>query len=264
MSKKRAIILISIFGAIAVLMVICSTVFRVNTLNVNFVSSPHEKVLASDVIEASKVKKGQSVFFVNEEEIKASIEKNIPYAKVNSVEVRFPNKVIFHIEQREPYCYVSSGDEMYVCDEDLKILEVVNSYSGVLVEIKGVSVENKSAGDFITSPRLKEAINYFNGSYKIDESEFFSLTGVEASVIRSIEVVNNDLVVKTVKGFTAKIYDGTQFKKEVIMFMGYLLEINASSLNAGRVDFSSIQPDWETNGTVEFRTVNGQLSVSLV
>ena len=263
MSKKRAIILISVLGVIAVLMVICSTVFRVNALSVNFVSSPHEKVLASDIIEASTVKKGQSVFFVNEDEIKASVEKNVPYAKVNSVEVRFPNKVIFHIAQREAYCYVSSGDEMYVCDEELKILEVVNSYSTPLVEIKGINVNGKSSGDFLTSPRLKEAFGYFNGSYSIDDSEYFSLADVESSVIRSIEVVNNDLIVKTVKGFTAKIYEGTQFKNEVIVFMGYLLEINASSLNAGREDFTSIQPDWETNGTVEFRTVNGQLSVSL-
>ncbi len=263
MSKNRAIILISILGVIAVLMVICSTVFRVNTINVNFTFSPHDNVFASDVIEASGIKKGQSVFFINEDDVKASIEKNVPYAKVNSVEVRFPNKVIFHVEERSAYCYVSSGDEMYVCDEDLKILDIVNSTSQTLIEIKGVSVEGKSAGDFVSSPRLKEAFTCFNNWCEIDGKQF-TLADVEASVIRAIEVVNNDLVIKTAKGFTAKIYEGSLFRKEVILFMGYLLEIDAESLNAGRADFSLLQADWESNGTLEFRTVNGQLSVNLV
>ena len=57
------------------------------------------------------------------------MESQNPYLKVINIETVFPNKLILHCAEREElFCIKGRDDLYYICDEELKILDVRESF----------------------------------------------------------------------------------------------------------------------------------------
>lgn len=126
--KKRLIILGSIFAFLAVVVIICSTLFRLKSVNVQFAHTQMSVLSEQNsdaIIDAGKFKFGRNILFMKFDNEIRRIEALFPYAKVINIERKFPNKAIIHIAEREPAFYaISSLGHVFIFDRDLKVLNI--------------------------------------------------------------------------------------------------------------------------------------------
>lgn len=223
----------SVIAALAVALILSSTIFRVRNYNVVF-SEQIEGVSENDIISASGVKNGRSIFLVNKNTATYNIEKNIPYAKVERIYTTFPNTVNYLISKRTEFCYFENNDSFIICDSSLKILRTSNQRPN-LVKIS-TNINETSPGCWISISSLNDLFLTFkeNISIEIDgiKSPDFSLTDEKA--IESIDEIifnstNNIIKVKATEGFYVE-YDLNEAVTEKHYYLMGILVNNSSSI----------------------------------
>lgn len=145
MKNKKLIGFLIVLIFLAVLIVINSTLFTVQTIRVNWLTTKFniEKKKIDDYTIASNVEKGGSVFLVNKNEISSALEKKYPYLRVVNIETKFPNKLVIHSAERESLFAIQlSQDDYAIVDEMGKVLERCNSsvFAGSELEVKPIRV----------------------------------------------------------------------------------------------------------------------------
>lgn len=77
---------------------------------------------ADEVIEASGIKKGENLIFLNGKKAAQSIAENIDYASDITVKKHFPSTVSIDLRQGVGKYYVKAGGYYYILDEDCKVI----------------------------------------------------------------------------------------------------------------------------------------------
>lgn len=155
---------------IAAVVIVNSTVFRVNSIEVNSLYT--SKYSKSDLLDASSDAQGKSIFRLNKSELTATLEKAVPYANIITVEKVFPNKLIIHCVERETVVAIKIANSDTYCylDEDLKILATTTTVNrNIACEILGIELVNmpvpkENIGDFLpesTDNKLSVLKNIF-------------------------------------------------------------------------------------------------------
>ena len=156
--KKLVIILSSVIGAVLLLVVLTFTLFRVNSVSLNFKNQTTlfaSEEYQNEIIATSKAKDTSTIFAVNKSSIKNNLEREYSYLKVINIETVFPNSLIIHCAQREETYIIKINDNLYyVCDEEFKVLSIATSFeqgSGKPVLLEQIDVNNKTAkvGEFL-------------------------------------------------------------------------------------------------------------------
>ena len=122
MKNKRLVILLSVFAFLVLIAVLCSTVFTVRKVSVEWSTT---KVLFdhTDAEIVGDVKKGESVFLVDKASIKQTLEEKYPYLKVVSLEIKFPNQLVVHASERQELFSIKVKDNShYILDGECKVL----------------------------------------------------------------------------------------------------------------------------------------------
>lgn len=153
--------LLGIFIAVAVaviVIVVCCVMFLTGSVEVrttNNLSLDDETVNA--IISQSGIKKGESVFAIDENAAVSAVEKANPMLKVVDIERKFPNKVLIYIAERTPIMAIAfepqeNGEELYaIVDNELKILRTASAdeISGLtLVSNFTIAGGEESVGSF--------------------------------------------------------------------------------------------------------------------
>ena len=99
MKSKRLIALLIVFGFIALLVILSSTVFTLQSISLNWLTT--RSVLAEETIdtfsENVKFPMGESVFFLKKSKIVEDLEKEYPYLQVlNPFYIHLP---LVHLEK---------------------------------------------------------------------------------------------------------------------------------------------------------------------
>lgn len=148
MNKRLLIVFICL--AVLVLILVCGAiVFTVKDIDV-LVAGDNVNIDKAEIVASSGIKKGVSIFTLDEQEIINNIEKAVPYAKVTDIERAFPNKVRISIEYRQAVVAVSvkNSDNFLILDANMKILEVtknLNAYN--VIKIDGLELELTDLGN---------------------------------------------------------------------------------------------------------------------
>ncbi len=75
-----------------------------------------------DLISASGIRSGDLMFSVNEKDAEEKLIENCPYLKSVDVKKKFPNRIVFKVEERVLGWYLQIGEDFYALDYDLRIL----------------------------------------------------------------------------------------------------------------------------------------------
>ena len=152
--KYKRLILVSgsILVFVALCVILCFTLLR--THNISLVFHNKTTIFAdeskqNELINSAKINTSIPIFSLNKKAIKTNLEINNPYLKVINIETVFPNKLVFHCAEREEtFCIKANGDLYYICDDELKILNITKSVTfaqGNAVYLEGVNVLNTGA-----------------------------------------------------------------------------------------------------------------------
>lgn len=134
--SKKLIITLSVFGGIvAIFLVLCWTLFGFSAAKVQFHSTTlNLKLSEQEIVEAANFNYGSSVLFEGKKkylknlEEKAFENKNFAYLRALNIETVFPNKMVIHVAEREQLFAVAHNNQFLICDRDLRVLEIWNSF----------------------------------------------------------------------------------------------------------------------------------------
>lgn len=162
MKSKRLIVILSILAFLTVLIVLNSTLFTLQTVNVNWLTTKYELEKVKDYDLVDDISKGESIFLVNKTEISKKLEKTYPYLRVVSIETKFPNKLVIHSAERECLYAVKLFDNEYaVLDELGKVLKLTTSsiFAGSELGAKPIKVTFNNIvlnpTDFVVGEQVK-------------------------------------------------------------------------------------------------------------
>lgn len=129
MNKRLLGIFIAVAVAVVVI-VVCCVMFLTGSVEVRTTDNlTLEDETVNAIITQSGIRKGESVFAIDESEAVNAVEKANPTLKVVDIERKFPNKVVIYIAERTPLMAIAfeeqeSGEKLYaVVDNELKILK---------------------------------------------------------------------------------------------------------------------------------------------
>ena len=140
MKNKRLIIILSVFAFLVLIAVLCSTVFTVRKVSLNWLTTK-VNIEENDDTFIADIEKGESVFLVDKKAIIDKLESKYPYLKVVSVEVKFPNKLVVHTaERQELYSLKIKDDKHAIIDSDCKVLRIVSDSELGKIDVKPIPV----------------------------------------------------------------------------------------------------------------------------
>lgn len=207
LKNKRLAVILSIFAFLTLLVILTSTVFTVQKLELNFTTNTIVLNIGDkeDIISSAGFKKGESVFLINKIKYQQKLEKNNPYLKVVKLETVFPNKLIIAVAEREELFAVqtdnqiSSSNSYVLLDSQLKVLKKITTKpisktSPIVVEVVGQKYtdENFIVGEFASELTISRLLQQY-----ADAFESFSYTNLESrSFAKNILInLNNQGVV---------------------------------------------------------------------
>ena len=152
--KKWAIALAVIIALVGILVTLSFTVFSLKTVQINFLTSHTISLTAEEAVQKGEIGMGRSVFFHSKKGYVERLEKAYPSLEIVNIETVFPNTFVINCAQRQKVYAVESEGGYFICDEDLKVLEKVQTFSSdtdnpILLQNVIVENQNAEAGDFL-------------------------------------------------------------------------------------------------------------------
>jgi len=203
MKGKRLIVLLSVLAFLTVLIVINSTLFTLQKVSVNWLTTKYVLDLnnVKDYNITDKVHLGGSIFFVEKDEIAEDLERSFSYLRVVSIETKFPNKIVIHSAERESLYAVSLGSNRYaVLDEMGKVLNISTYerlFEGadlgtrpILVDFLSVSLSDKdlTIGEYVESEYVAYILSSLSRSLR--ESGYSPTTS--KGVLKSVSIESKE------------------------------------------------------------------------
>ncbi len=186
----------------------CCPYFFVSDVEVQGV----KRIPKQDIIELSSIKSGDNIFSLNFTAIRNRIFTN-PWVRDASIERRLPDKIIIHIDEREPFALAKINDRIYMVDrygEPFKPLEPKENFSAPI----------------ITGIELKKGTSVLKAPLPVDEDKMhvaitivkMSKKGVRALGFNNISQIDfpndSNVVVYTADKAVPFVLDRDKYKKQ--------------------------------------------------
>ena len=128
-------------------------VFRVNNFIVEGTSPYNQK----QIIAASGVEQGKSLVFVDVEDVKAAIEKNLPYTDKVTVTKKLPDSLVIRYgETSKAFAVQLSGGTYVLTDSNLKVLEMSSDVPEGITLIQGAVPAEFETGEIMSFAKKSE------------------------------------------------------------------------------------------------------------
>ena len=230
MKKRCELIILSVLIFIAVVVVLSSSIFSFSETNLDFLTTTvNLNVNEEDIFKASKLEYGKSIFSINKNQAQKNIEKQNPYIKVVNIETVFPNKIIFHVAERQELFAVKYLDKYLILDDEGKILQIKDSFINTAenaILLTDYNINNTESQLEDNTKSQESNIVYEQGDFientegiknvaKVLKEWKTSFVHLRAHVI-SISGIGEKLILKMRCGLTIKVFNSDEFLSDKI------------------------------------------------
>lgn len=162
MTKGKIIALSVISGVLIAIVILFSFVFCLYHEEVYYLEDV--EIASVDIIESSGLKHGTPIFAINKDKAIASIEKAYPHIRVEGIRTTSVRAVEIVVSKRQPVYQNQKGEQYYIFDEDLKLLDIADSKQVGLIEIN-LELLDMQLGEFDSSNDANVLNELFNASF---------------------------------------------------------------------------------------------------
>jgi hypothetical protein len=124
--NKKLIVLLAILGSVTLLAVLSSVIFSVQQIHANCIND-YDAALDALLEDPAHngIKKGRSIFLLDEKELIGEIEAKPEFSAVSVVNIErgFPNRVYIHYVKILPYLAFDHGEDALYLSNELKVLD---------------------------------------------------------------------------------------------------------------------------------------------
>ena len=232
MKSKKLIVIFSILVFLTVLVVLSSTIFTLQNVSINWMTTKYKLLTIDDEQLTSDITLGKSIFLVDKEEITSNLEKKYPYLRVVGVETKFPNKIVIHSAEREVLFAVKKSDDNYaLLDEFGKVLENNKSFDSltqgtstlsstpIKVEFQSLALKEEDFvnGEIVKVSHIEKMITRLAYSFK--ESNYSPTTS--KGVFQNIDILSDSqhetVNITTRRGIIIKLKDAEEYTTDKLL-----------------------------------------------
>ena len=202
-------------------------------------TNPYTK---QQIAEASGIRKGQNLFWINKKQVQKQLCEKLPYLKTAIVTIKPLSAVIIRVTADSPAVILKDGDYILV-DDGLKVLaeKAKLEKSDTCMVVTGIKVEQRTPGQMIKtkSDDLKAVLSQALGAFKEN--------GISLSLINSLDLSNQyDIVIRYDRRIDIHI-GSESYLSYKLKTARFIIEKKLQKTDKGRLDVSSARP----NGTDE-------------
>ncbi len=197
MRNKKLIALFIVLCSLAVLVLINSVLFSVQHVNA-YCFNGDDAALEQEVLSVNGVKKGRSIFFLNENEVIRNVEQGVKdkNVRVINIEKKFPNIIYINYVEVEEYLKIESGGKIYYLSNSavvMRIQDAAEPQSALIrLEMKG-NVLNENAGEELKSSDENDIIRL---KALLSSLERIMYRGTALGLIESISLCGENVSTK--------------------------------------------------------------------
>ena len=255
MKNKRLIILISIFAFLILIVVLCSTLFTVKNISVNWLTTlPKEHVLiGKDGEMCESIEKGGSIFLYDKESARVTLEEKYPYLNVVKIETKFPNKLVLHVADRQELFALKLNNDCYaILDGTNKVLAKYNGLQyEALSETSNPPILVEVSGQTITTDEI------FVGKI----AQISRISSVLSSTHEAIKRHSYEDVYA--KGFIKKLNINLDYNSNITLSTSYNIDIKITKISedltfkitGGIAAYNKAREKGQSNGTLIIRQI---------
>lgn len=219
---RKLIALFVLFLGLFILFLLKAPTFNISQINVK--NNNEHPILKDDYISGKlSVFKGKNIFSVKRKTIEEVLEKE-PYIKVAKVSKKLPNKVSIDITEKNPIFSIEDGGEIYILDEEGKIIEKRNEKDNATLLIKGITINNKSVGSYITKDEKMEKLIGSFGKLLAANTSNIKFTSLDLTDTTNINMNYGEVMIKIGSEYTLqdKLNNVINILKNHNMKKGYI------------------------------------------
>lgn len=219
MKKRSQLIILSVLIFVVIFVVLSSSIFSFSEMGVDYLTTTINLNLSQEeIFNASKLEFGKSIFFVDKSSAVKNVEKSNPYIKVVNIETVFPNKLIFHVAERQELFAVKYENKYLILDDEGKVLKIKDNFintaeNAILLDNYDV---NKTASQNDINTKSQIFHEYKEGEFVVNKEGLISLAKtlkewktsyvhLRAHII-SISTIGEDLFINMRCGLTIKVF----------------------------------------------------------
>lgn len=225
MTKKKKVLIVvgSVLGALIILgIILFFTAFSLKKADIKFETTNEvydTQALSLEINRNCDIDFGKSVFLMDKQKTINSIEKNYPNLKVVNIETKFPSSVVVHLALRQQLFAFESEEKTYICDEELKVLEIKQDYSSTkdnAIFVEGMTPINTqiNVADTLEFDNF-EATNFKkiylalfqNNRNKLESMAYFKTIKFEKRINPESFKDETTLILKSHNDFVYQIFD---------------------------------------------------------
>ena len=151
---KKIVMIVAVLTIALILFLTKAPIFNIKTIDVvgtSKISSDNLKENLNGIV-------GKNIYIVNEDEIKNTLMED-KYIKEVKISRKGISKLIINIVEESPVFYIENNDIKEIINEDLVVLEEVDSIEGRnLVRINGIDSQNISVGEKVNEDEILPSI----------------------------------------------------------------------------------------------------------
>ncbi|MBL4931050.1 FtsQ-type POTRA domain-containing protein [Clostridium paridis] len=220
---KKLLALFILFLGLFILFLLKAPTFNISQISVK--NNNENPILKEDYISGKlNAFKGKNIFSVKRQTIEEVIEKEA-YVKEAKVSKKLPNKVSVDIIEKKPTFSIEDNGETYILDEEGKIIEIKNEKGNTaLINLKGININNKSLGSYITKDeKMEKLVGSFGKLFAANTSNIkFSL--LDLSDTTNINIYYGEVMIRIGSEYTLqnKLNSAINILKSHNMTKGYI------------------------------------------
>lgn len=169
MSKRKIITWSIILGIFVLLTVLYSTLFRIRTIEVDFVSGNLDYT-QSEIVNASKIKTNSRILMLDKQKAIDNIENKFADIQVIQIKTCSISKIEIRVKKREKLYYSEIETEgtkkFFIFDKDLKVVDIVQGSlivsDYIKLDAEAIQIdENTKLCDFVGTEKTKQILACF-------------------------------------------------------------------------------------------------------
>ncbi|MDE6188841.1 MAG: FtsQ-type POTRA domain-containing protein [Clostridia bacterium] len=239
---KRLWIILGVIASAVVLAVVLGTLFSIGKVEVNTTNDVTlTDTQKAEIIELSGIKKGKSIFSVDEDVAIKNIEVNKPPLKVISIERQFPNKVVVYVTQRTGiFSYRTEDGKYAILDRELKVIDIADQEDSSLTKLSGIPQENVNLGQ-VVDYKYGVLVNMIKGAEQCSfVQERF------CTFFTAVEVSDNVINLKTNSGVVMQLPIASNIDEALqYCYSFYLNKLSVTGRSCGIIIYTNDGWKWE-------------------
>lgn len=211
------------------IVIVLQTVFRLEAVCV----IGHQSHSAREVINASGLTYGQSIFSIKAEDVARQLEKDHTLI-FKGMQVKHPNLVYLQVEEREPVALMEWLAVYYVLDKDGLVMNETTGLEliGTLPLVTGIRVSNAHKGQFLKVKSQVQLDAYCKLIVELNKQNY-------AGQITEIRLNNpENIYLVTAEGISVRIGKAEDLKRKVQAIRTTMAYLRALGEDAGVLDVS--------------------------